>query len=364
MKTVLYITNLPAPYRIDFFNLLAQKVELTVLYERKSASNRDDKWVSQTQKRPFREIYLDGRSFGAENTLSLGIVRHLRQNTYDEIVLSNYNSPAVMLAIFYLKRKKRPFWLNCDGMLPKSGQGYGLKEKLKRYLIASASFWISTGKTTTRELCRYGARPERVYEVPFSSVSELEIDREPIDHAEIRKRLSLPSGRLLLYVGRFIKVKGIDVLLSAYARLREEMGEDVPKLLLLGGTEEQLDSLCGPGPRPGVLCRGFQKPEAVVDYYRAANLLVLPTLGDSWGLVVNEAMARGLPVVTTDRCGAGLELIEPGKNGFLVPAGSVDALAEAIQNGLMLPDAAAAAKNTASRYTIEAMTNATARLLR
>ena len=80
--------------------------------------------------------------------------------------------------------------------------------------------------------------------------------------------------------------------------------------------------------------------------------------------MVNEAMAFGLPVVTTDRCGAGLELVEPGKNGFLVPAGSVDALAEAIQNGLMLPDAATAAKNTAARYTIEAMANATARLLR
>jgi hypothetical protein len=63
MVKVLYVTNLPAPYRIDYFTLLAQRVELTVLYERKSASNRDDKWVSQTQKRPFREIYLDGKTF-------------------------------------------------------------------------------------------------------------------------------------------------------------------------------------------------------------------------------------------------------------------------------------------------------------
>ena len=67
------------------------------------------------------------------------------------------------------------------------------------------------------------------------------------------------------------------------------------------------------------------------DYYKAADLLVLPTESDVWGLVINEAMACGLPVVTTNRCVAGLELVEDGINGYLVPVNDREALAEKLR---------------------------------
>ena len=76
---------------------------------------------------------------------------------------------------------------------------------------------------------------------------------------------------------------------------------------------------------------GFKKKEKLADYYKAADLLVLPTESDVWGLVINEAMACGLPIVTTDRCVAGLELVEDGVNGYLVPVDDREALAEKIR---------------------------------
>lgn len=355
MKKVLYVTNLPAPYRVAFLERLARRVELTVIYERSRASDRNPGWKSAPVQRPYRELYLKGLSVFRENRISPGIVRHLRHNSYDAILLSNYNSPAVMYAIRWLRRKGIPFGLSCDGMLPKTEQGSGWRERLKGRLIASASFWLSTGETTTRELCRYGADPDRVYQLPFSSVSEAELDREDPDPAAARRRLGLPEEQLLLYVGRFIPVKGLPVLLEAYRSLRTELGEKAPGLLLVGGTEEQLAALCGAGLHPGVRCVEFQPPDRIADYYRAAELLVFPTLGDSWGLVVNEAMAHGLPVITTERCGAGLEMVRPGENGYLVPAGSPEALTQAIKRGLALSGAAEAARRTAARYTLEAM---------
>ena len=72
---------------------------------------------------------------------------------------------------------------------------------------------------------------------------------------------------------------------------------------------------------------GFQKKEALSRYYRAADLFVLPTREDIWGLVINEAMAYGLPVITTDRCVAGLDLVEEGVNGSIVPVEDAAALA-------------------------------------
>ena len=360
MVKVLYVTNLPAPYRIDFFTLLAQRVELTVLYERKSAQNRDNKWVAQNTERSFREIYLDGKTFGEENTVSLGIVRHLRHNSYDEIVLSNYNSPAVMLAISYLKRKKRPFWLSCDGMLPKPASGR-IKEGLKRRLISSASGWISTGKVTSQELIRYGADPARIRVCPFSSIHESEVLPAPPDRDAAKRRLGLADETVLLYVGQFIHRKGLDLLIPAFETLCAAQKDRKLRLLLVGGKPEQLQDL-GIGRLPDrVRCVPFLTKQELSAYYAAADLFVLPTREDIWGLVVNEAMAFGLPVVTTDRCGAGLEMIEEGRNGFLIPTGDKAELARAIERGLLFRDPEQSL-SVARHYTVEAMTNATARL--
>ena len=72
-------------------------------------------------------------------------------------------------------------------------------------------------------------------------------------------------------------------------------------------------------PKAHIYLEGFKSEDEVKQYYQAADVFVLPTREDIWGLVVNEAMAVGLPVITTDYCGAGLELVEEGENGYLVP---------------------------------------------
>ena len=75
----------------------------------------------------------------------------------------------------------------------------------------------------------------------------------------------------------------------------------------------------------------FQKKDRLAQLYQAADMFVLPTREDIWGLVINEALAYGLPTITTDRCVAGLELIEDGVNGYVVPVGDEKALAEKIR---------------------------------
>ena len=76
---------------------------------------------------------------------------------------------------------------------------------------------------------------------------------------------------------------------------------------------------------------GFKNKEELKEYYRVADVFVLPTREDIWGLVINEAMANGLPVITTDKCIAGLELVNNGENGYIVPVEDVSALEKAIK---------------------------------
>lgn len=102
----------------------------------------------------------------------------------------------------------------------------------------------------------------------------------------------------------------------------------------------------------------FKKKEDLIEYYRAADLFVLPTREDIWGLVVNEAMAVGTPVITTTNCGAGMEILKNGEGGRIVPPEDSDSLATAMQEMLKDDELAKQTKYTiknAEVYTIENM---------
>ena len=104
----------------------------------------------------------------------------------------------------------------------------------------------------------------------------------------------------------------------------------------------------------------FLKKEELLNYYKVADIFVLPTRGNVWGLVINEAMACGLPIITTDKCVDGLELIKNNENGFLVPIEDEQLLAEKINvilNDMNLQRQMSINNlHKIKRYTIENMT--------
>lgn len=160
--------------------------------------------------------------------------------------------------------------------------------------------------------------------------------------------------KIVLSVGQFIPRKGFDVLLKAAAGLPADTG-----VYIVGGEPTEAYRTLAKGLDHVHFC-GFRKKEALAEYYRAADLFVLPTREDIWGLVINEAMSCGLPVITTDNCVAGLELIREGVNGAIVPVDDVAALEEKMKEILAgdMEVMGRAALATAGEYTIEAMAKA------
>lgn len=111
----------------------------------------------------------------------------------------------------------------------------------------------------------------------------------------------------------------------------------------------------------------FKTKEDLIDYYRAADLFVLPTREDIWGLVVNEAMAVGTPVITTTNCGAGIEILKNGDGGRIVPPEDPDSLANAMQeilNDVELARQTEHVIKSAQVYTIENMAKQIAEVIR
>lgn len=310
---ILFVTNLPSPYRVDFFNELGKKTNLTVCYERKSSSERDAKWINSS-KRTYKEIYISAKTLGVDRSIGLGIVRELKKK-YDYVIISGWSSPSVMLAIIYCQIHNIPYIMEDDGGLisPNGEKHKFVKKLLLRNLVA---YFTTTSENVT-VMTQLGVKQEKIYKYPFSSVMDRDIKdgvlkKKDVDN--IRKSLGIKEKNVILAVGQFIDRKGFDVLLKAFSNMSDDCG-----LYFVGGkpTKQYLDIVTKKDIK-NVHFIGFKSKNELKEYYAAADIFVHPTREDIWGLVVNEAMAAGLPVITTNRCGAGLELIRNNENGYLI----------------------------------------------
>ena len=138
----------------------------------------------------------------------------------------------------------------------------------------------------------------------------------------------------LLDLGTF-PIKGVAPLLEAWDLLSPELRRDWTLLFVGDGPLEAEVAAARANHAPGEILRlPAVQPEELVELYAAADLLVLPSLGDVWGLVVNEAMACGLPVLCSPLAGAAADLVTPGETGWIADPRDVYALAAGLREAL------------------------------
>ncbi|WP_172471939.1 glycosyltransferase family 4 protein [Thomasclavelia cocleata] len=310
---IMYITNIPSPYRVEFFNELNKYCDLTVLFERKKACNREDKWYSNSFN--FKAIFLNSKNIGNEAGLSFEIIKYLKED-FNHIILGGYSTPTAMIASIYMRLHKIPYILNADGGFINENEKK-LNYLIKKYFISSASYWLSSGKETNKYLKYYGAKKEKIFNFPFTSVKEKDILREFISDEEKKKlriKYSIPYKKVIISIGQFISRKGFDWMIETYKDLDKDIG-----IYIIGGkpTEYYIE-LKNQYQMDNLYFIDFQSKENILNWYRLADLFVFPTREDIWGLVINEAMSQGVPIITTDKCLAGLELIQDEENGYIV----------------------------------------------
>lgn len=351
---VLFLTNIPSPYRVDFFQALGQLCELTVLYELEKASDRDTTWERIIENKSYKEVFLKPVVKQASSAWCPSVVKYLKYESYDVIVVGVYSTPTGMQAIRYLKKHKIPYLLNCDGgIIAYKEQNF--KRKLKTWLIGGADGYLSTGALSDEYLEYYGADAKKIYHYPFTTIREKEVLERPLDKQEktkLREDLRIPEEKMILTVGNFIPRKGFDVLLRAAGLLDRKYG-----IYLVGGEEiEEYRILREQFKLENVHYIPFLQKAEIQKYYQAADLFVLPTREDIWGLVINEAMAAGLPVITTERCVAGITMLE---EKCIVPIEQEKILASKISGFLEQPAElerqAIRNLNKSREYTIENM---------
>ncbi len=300
---VAFVSVLPSPYQRDLFFALAgrDEIDLQIFYLERATP--DSPWP-ETPLQPFESV-LPGFC------LPMGGVRtHFnvppKLKDVDLVVLNSLvSATAQWLMRVRLRNAKWVFW----GERLRGDQG-GIRSRLHRVLCNALK-----GATA---IAAIGARAEADYEHRFPNARVYNIpyhcDLERFRVAAAAKRE--PSTVLtFLFCGQMIARKGIDHLLNAFSILA---GEQPSVRLLLVGREAKLPLLLEtlpPTVRDRVEYAGFQAPEHLPAFFARADVFVLPSRYDGWGVVMNQAIGAGLPILCSDKVGAGYDLVVPGVNG-------------------------------------------------
>ena len=321
---VLFIVNVPSPYRVDFFNELGKLCDLTVYFEKQTSDERNDSW-KEYRFVNFRGVFLKGKSISADTAICPEITKRLKKDEFDKIIIGNFSSPTGMMAIQYLRRHKIPYLLEADGGTAKDGKGF--KEKLKKHFIKDAEGYFSTSKSCDNYFITYGADASKIFRYPFTSLYDSDILDEPPtieEKRKLRKDLGLKEDKILISVGRFSYLNGYGKGYDTLLKICEQLPDDIGVYIIGDEPTEEFVSWKKEKELKHLHYLPFKRKDELFKYYQAADLSVFLTRGEAWGLVVNESMANGLPVITTNACVAGLELINPGVNGYIVSVDSVD----------------------------------------
>jgi len=322
---VLFITNIISPYRVPLFNYLntfsEHKTKVFFLAE----TAKHMRWRVDKKTIKFDYEILDGVNIfipRMEWTLHLNkaVVKKLNLEDPDVIVALGYDYPAVIIALIWAKIKKKRFVLWSGSTLNSSKSRKFWINLAKKKIIISCDAYVSYGSKATEYLLYYGAE-ERKIVTAFNTVDVNYWMRkcdELCSHERVLKlRKSFPSSNIL-FVGQLIPRKGVGILLDAFKKLQNMHGMKKVGLIIVGdGTErKQYEQHCSTFNVKNVFFVGYKQQEEIIDYFLISNIFVLPSFSEVWGLVVNEAMACGLPIICSQQAGAARDLVRNGLNGY------------------------------------------------
>lgn len=336
-RRLVILTEIISPYRIPLFNVLAREpaVDLHVIFLADTdPSLRQWRIYKEEIQFSYQVLRSWRRRVGKYNVLlNFSMSAALEATAPHLILCGGYNYLASWQAIYWAKKRGVPFVLWSESNLQDQRRGHALVELMKSKFLKRCNEFVVPGRSAGEYLHTHKIDDSRIFTAPNAVNNDLfqsaaEAARLRADHW--RTEFGLPS-RYFLFVGRFVREKGVFDLLAAYAKLEEPIRRKIGLVYVGDGDarrqlEEQAAAIV-----PGVVrFAGFVQRDQLAGYYALAEMLILPTYSDPWGLVVNEAMACGLPVVVSRVAGCAADLVKENWNGIQTTPGDVPSLTAAM----------------------------------
>jgi glycosyltransferase involved in cell wall biosynthesis len=333
---VAFVTHFCPHYRVKTFELLARIHDVEYFFY-----SRGDEWYGQgihgVRGGDFRYTYLPGFELAPGVRVAPSLLTHLWRKDY-KVFIKCINGRFALPATYLTARLRRiPFVLWTGIWMTMQTPFHRLAFPITRWLYRHADAIVVYGKHVKAYLVEQGIQEEKIFVAAHAVDNSLYSSAVSAEEkARHMAELSLEGHRVVLYLGRLEEIKGLDYLLRAFASLALEKA-----VLVLAGDGSLYKGLKSLAQRLGILDKtrfvGYVSPEAARSYYAIADVFVLPSVTiptgkETWGLVVNEAMNQGVPVIATEAVGAAAGgLVQSGVNGFVVPERDSVALAQAME---------------------------------
>ncbi|QSR88590.1 glycosyltransferase family 4 protein [Methylacidiphilum caldifontis] len=341
---MLHLVSHPIHYFIPLYRELSKKkeIELTVIYQSFQSSGwlyKKDYLVDVNWNIPFFEGYNWGKLPLSEKSeippffsegIRFDIVQEVLKGDWDILWIHGYYLITNWVCALVQKLKGKVVMLRTEDVL------FHPRKKLNKILkyiplriLCSLSWGLYIGKANKQYLKYYGLAPDRLRAAPYcvdnayfqAKALELKNKRE-----NIRKELGITDGSpVILFVGRLVEEKKPLVLLDAFKKVIQEKRA----WLLFAGEgplKELIQQRVSKEHIPNVILTGFLDQKELPKAYAASDIFVLPSVCDTWGLVVNEAMNFGLPIIVSNLVGCAYDLVRENENGFIFQAGDTHQL--------------------------------------
>ena len=353
------VNSHPIQYFAPLYRRLAQEpdIDLTVYYcSRQGLETYKDAGFGGEEVRwdvslldGYRSIFLDNlrREKGVRGFWSLvnpGIVAALRRERYDALWVHGHNFPTYLLAYAAAKSAGTAIFTRGEThlLLQRPGWKKTLRGPLLRAFYAQCDACLAIGSRNAEFYRHHGVANAKIFSVPYT------VDNEYFMRLASAKRLELPAMKkelgfaaempVILYASKFMQRKRPLDLLQAKARLQQQ-GLECAVLFVGAGEEEvALKAFVRSHGLRDVHFLGFRNQSDLPALYALADIFVLPSENEPWGLIINEIMCAGVSIVATEEIGAVADLVRVGENGLLYPAGDISALTQHLSVLLRAPE--------------------------
>lgn len=343
MRRLAIVASHVIQYQDPFFRLLAQEgdVDLTVLYcSRAGAETYRDEDMKTTlawdidvlqgyRYRFLRNLARDSNA-GYGRLINPGIVPALVRGRYDAVIfMFGWGAVTALLGMATCWITRTPFFFYGDSSFPPPEQTFRSKVRawFLRRLFARATGFMVSGKLNAGYYRHYGADENTFFLLPWA------VDNDRFAAASedaLRQRYAIASGAVvILFSAKLVPRKDPMTLLRAFEAMKHRSHA---ALVFMGDGElrPELEKYVGEHDIENVHFIGFINQREIPSHYAMSDVFVLPSTYEPRGAVVNEAMACGLPVIVTDRCGSIGDIVQENDNAFVYPAGDDAALRDAL----------------------------------
>jgi glycosyltransferase involved in cell wall biosynthesis len=271
-----------------------------------------------------------------------GLAKRLSQGNFDVLWVHGYNRWFHWRAMVWAKICGLKVLVRDEATRISASRSY-LKQIVKRgFFLGLGKFvdgFLAIGTLNAEYYRSYGIAGDRIFLVPYAVDNDFFRDKAKAAAGErehLRRELGLEPGRpVILYASKLSAVKrGID-LLEAYIRMSPDgVQEPHPYLLFIGEGDQKkiLEERARAKNWSSIKFLGFRNQTELPRYYDLCDVLVLPSVFEPWGLVINEVMNAGRAVVVSDQVGCAADLVKSGENGYVVKTGDSAGLHQALDN--------------------------------